>query len=88
VVRRQGDPHPVADREVLPRAEPPDRRPELLRAAFEIGQSVDVLDLVAELDQADSALLEDQGVVVPLVPALEPELSRLLVQTSIPRVLE
>ena len=35
-------------------------------------------DLVAELDQADAALLDDQGVVVPFVPALEPELAGFL----------
>ena len=53
--------------------------PELLGAALEVGQVVVVLDLVAELDQPDAALLEHQGVVVPLVPALEPELAGLLV---------
>ena len=44
-----------------------------------VGQVVVALDLVAELDQPDAALLEHQGVVVPLVPALEPELAGLLV---------
>ena len=79
VLRGQGDPHPVADLEVLPGAEPAGGDPELLGAALEVGQRVGVLDLVAELDQPDPALLEHQRVVVPLVPALEPELAGLLV---------
>ena len=70
---------PVADLEVLPGAEPAGGDAELLGAPLEVGQGVVVLDLVAELDQPDAALLEDQGVVVPLVPALEPELAGLLV---------
>ena len=70
---------PVADLEVLPGAEPAGGGAELLGAALEVGQGVGVLDLVAELDQPDPALVEHQRVVVPLVPALEPELAGLLV---------
>ena len=53
--------------------------PNCWARVLEVGEVVVALDLVAELDQPDAALLEHQGVVVPLVPALEPELAGLLV---------
>ena len=70
---------PVADGEVLPRAEPARGHAELLGPPLEVGQVGFVLDLVAEFDQPDTTLLQYQRVVVALVPALEPQLAGLLV---------
>ena len=53
--------------------------PNCWARCLEVGEVVVVIDLVAELDQPDAALLEHQGVVVPLVPALEVQLAGLLV---------
>ena len=75
----QGDRHAVADGQVLAPAEPGRGHPELLGALLEFRQVVVAVDLVPELDQPDAALLEHQRVVVPLVPALEPQLAGLLV---------
>ena len=82
-------PHPLADLEVLPGAEPAGGGAEFLGPVLETGQVVVAFDLVAELDQPDAALFQHQRVVVPLVPALEVQLCPgSSCTTSIPSVLE
>ncbi len=53
-------------------------RAELLATPLEFLQVLGALALVPELHQADAALLQDQRVVIPLIPALEVQLTRLL----------
>ena len=70
VLGRQDDPHAVADLGVLPRLIRSTWRRTAGRASRRSPRSSSDEHLVAELDQPDPALLEDHGVVVPLVPAL------------------
>src|SRR5581483_6149016 len=67
LLRGKLDSHPVADRQVLALAHPADGGAERCRPTFEVRQVVFRFALVAELDEPDSALLEDEGVVVVLV---------------------
>lgn len=78
VLGRQDDPDAVADLRVVPLAHPLDEAAELLGALLVDLQVVVPGHLVAHLDQADAAFFEDDGVVVPLVPALVERPSGLL----------
>ena len=62
-----------------PRLNRPVVAPNCRTALLELGEVVLGRALVAELDQPDPALLEHQGVVVPLVPALQVQPAGLLV---------
>ena len=64
------EPDAVADLRVLALAHPLDGDAEGLGLLLDVVDVAGVLDLPAELHQADATLLEDDRVVVPLVPGL------------------
>ncbi len=77
VLGRGREAHPVTDLGVVALAHPLDGEAEVAGLLLDRVEVFGVLDLEAELDDADAALFDDDGVVVPLVPALVVDLARL-----------
>jgi hypothetical protein len=79
MIRGQHEPHAVTDREVVALAHPLGQAAELTGPLLQFLQVSLALDLVAELHHADAALLQDDGVVIELIPPLVVQLAWFLV---------